>query len=514
MAGIGFKLSRLFEERGVLPLFRAYSYSAAVTIGPMLLGGALLLGASFAARLAGMGERPRGLANSMMTYSLLFSLALTSFYNMVLTRYAADMLYLKRPEKVMDAFYGSLSVLVPLGGLIYGVFLCFSGVRFSYGFAAWWLAMILIVIWTEILFLTAVRDFRSIVLAFATAMLAGFLLSLVLVIFGVLSVFTLLLGVIFSFGLMMLWYYQVLLSSFPKGEGESFSFYRWLDRFHQLRWIGALVNCGLFSHIIIMYFGPLKERAGGLFFGAPQYDVPALAAFFSILITNVTFVTSVEVKFYPAYRRFYDLFDSGGILRDLEAAREEMLRILSRELFYCFFRQAVCSSLFIALGEKALRLVLPGISELAVDIFMFLCVGYGLYAAGNCVMLILLYFGDYSGALLCAAVFGLTSAGGTIWQIRWGTPSHFGAAFAAAAFLYFAVGFVRLEWCTRRLEYLLLGRRGFVDVLFRGQFERIGDKLGEVSDYMGRLKHKNAFFSGEGLWRHGKTKKRSSPPRS
>lgn len=42
--------------------------------------------------------------------------------------------------------------------------------------------------------------------------------------------------------------------------------------------------------------------------------------------------------------------------------------------------------------------------------FRVLCVGYALYAVGNTVMLILLYFTDYSGALTASALF----AGSTV----------------------------------------------------------------------------------------------------
>ena len=74
-----------------------------------------------------------------------------------------------------------------------------------------------------------------------------------------------------------------------------------------------------------MYFGPLKVQVEGLFYGAPNYDVPALCAFFSILITTVNFVTSVEVRFYPVYRNYYGLFNDNGAIRDIDQAEEEML---------------------------------------------------------------------------------------------------------------------------------------------------------------------------------------------
>ncbi len=81
----------------------------------------------------------------------------------------------------------------------------------------------------------------------------------------------------------------------------------------------------MFSHIVIMYFGPLKVQVEGLFYGAPQYDIPALFAFFSLLITTINFVASVEVRFYPKYRNYYGLFNDNGSIRDIQQAEVEML---------------------------------------------------------------------------------------------------------------------------------------------------------------------------------------------
>ena len=132
MAGIGFKLNKLFEKKGVLALCRAYGYTALVTIGPMLLGVLVLLGIAFAGRLGGLDDHSRELTNSMITYSLLFALTETSFFNMALTRYTSDMLYLERIDDVMPCFYGGLSLMIPIGILVYGTFLYFSGVRLLY----------------------------------------------------------------------------------------------------------------------------------------------------------------------------------------------------------------------------------------------------------------------------------------------------------------------------------------------------------------------------------------------
>lgn len=95
MAGIGFSLKRLFSKKGIFNLCKAYGYSGIVTTGPMLLGVLLLLGMAFVARIGGLSDFDRELLNCMLTYSLLISLFVTTWFNMVVTRYVSDMLYLR-----------------------------------------------------------------------------------------------------------------------------------------------------------------------------------------------------------------------------------------------------------------------------------------------------------------------------------------------------------------------------------------------------------------------------------
>lgn len=135
-----------------------------------------------------------------------------------------------------------------------------------------------------------------------------------------------------------------------------------------------------------------------MFYGAPYYDVPALIAFLTILVTTVNFVVSVEVNFYPLYRDYYSLFNDGGVVGDIVVAEEEMLSTLNSELRFCALKQLFVTAAVISLETTVLSALPLGFNNLMHGYFRTLCVGYGLYAVGNTVMLILLYFTDYKGA--------------------------------------------------------------------------------------------------------------------
>lgn len=122
MAGIGFELKKLFQKRGLAATAKAYGYAGVICTGPMLLGIVLLVGIAFICDHTGATRHNRELLNCMITYTLLASLTVTSFFSMVVTRYIADMLYEERHEAVLFSFWGSTAILLVVGVLWSSIF--------------------------------------------------------------------------------------------------------------------------------------------------------------------------------------------------------------------------------------------------------------------------------------------------------------------------------------------------------------------------------------------------------
>jgi uncharacterized membrane protein len=477
MAGIGFSLKRLFGQKGLFNLCKAYGYAGIVTVGPMLLGVLLLAGMALVARMGDMSPKDSNLLNCMLTYGLLASLFVTTWFSMGVTRYVSDMLYEGDGSKVMPSFFGVTVIQLVITVVVYGGFLAFSGVSLVRIILCLWFAMVLTVVWTEMIYLTALRDFQSIVLSFAICLMAGFVLALVMILIGWVTVESLLLCMIVAYGLLAFRQLQLMLDYFPKSEGSKFSFLRWFSRYSNLVLAGGFLRIGLFSHLIIMYFGPLAQQVEGLFYMAPEHDLPALIAFFSLLITTVSFVTSVEVNFYPKYSNYYGLFNDRGAIKDIELAESEMRSVLEREMTYLGYKQIFTTLIAIVLVAPLLKKLFPGFSSLSVSIFRFLCAGYGAYALANSLMLICLYFEDYVGAVWGTGIFAVISTAATIWQINFGRPEFFGLGFFLGSILFFFFMLFRLGWYTKRLAYFLLANQNLVPNTEHGFFADISNRL-------------------------------------
>ena len=171
MAGIGFELKKLFARRGIILKVRANIYASLVVAGPMILGALLLLGVNYIATRGGATDHEHDLIVVVITYSLLFSLLLSSLFLFVLARYVADMLYVNAVHRIMPSLYGAVSVLLVIGAVLWGGFLYFSRLEFAYSFYSFILFCEGLVVWIQINYITAVKEYRAILLGFLIGMI-------------------------------------------------------------------------------------------------------------------------------------------------------------------------------------------------------------------------------------------------------------------------------------------------------------------------------------------------------
>lgn len=476
MAGIGFELKRLFARKGMIATVRAYSYAAIVCAGPMLLGYLLLLLSGFIVDHAGASRHDRELMVSMITHTLLASLTVTSLFSMLTTRFCADMIYEQKYGKLMPSFYGSLSLMLVLGGIAYGVFLYLSGIRMVYQVLCWVFFMILIVTWTQMNYLTMLKDFRSIVFCFAVAVLTALGLGCVMIfLLHLPPVLSMMISVCIGYGIMMIWFFSIIYKYLPEGFGTSMRFLEWFDRTPELGFVGFFITMGMFGHLLIMWwFSDLRVQVEGLFYGAPAYDVPAIIAFFSILITTVNFTTAVETRFYPRYREYFSLFNDGGSIENIKESEKSMIHVLCEEMGYLSVKQIFSTLLFIIIGTIVIPQLPLGFDSRMLQTFRCLCVGYAFYAIGNSLMLISQYFADLRGAFISSFLFALLTNGLTL-LFTFTIKGFYGLGFILGSAAFAITAAIRLCWFLRKLKFHVLARQPLFALSHVGLFTRMAD---------------------------------------
>jgi uncharacterized membrane protein len=461
MAGIGFELKKLFKATGVLSMLKAYGYTGMVTAGPMLLGVCFLLSINYIGKLAGLAKADQDLLVCMITYCLIASMVINSIFSMVMTRYIADLLYEEKEKDVLPSMEGMFALVLPVSGFLWIIFLINAGIDFSLCVLNFILFIELLVVWTEMNYLTAIKDYRGILLSYIYAIIFAVAFALFGCSYFGASVYVLMISVTIGYGVMIVYDMMLLYRYFPNSQENHFAFLPWFDEYGDLMLVGFFTNIGLFSHLVIAWFGKVGIQIKGLYYGAPQHDVPALFAFITILITTINFVASVEVNFYPKYRRYYDLFNGTGSISEIEQAEKEMLTVLEHELVYTARRQLYGTAVILSVGLVILERLPLGFDALMEGYFRILSVGYGAYAVGNVLMLILMYFTDYSDARNSAIIFGSFStilSFGSLWL----ETKFYGFAFAISSIIYLVYALKRLMSYTEKLPYHILSTQPIV----------------------------------------------------
>ena len=476
MAGIGFELRKLFSKQGMLQNMEASLYAGIVTAGPMIMGAVLLFGMKYLAIFAGASPHEQDLIVVGITYALLFSLSLVSTLSFLLSRYIADKIYQNQFDRILPALYGAMSILLFVGAIGWGIFLYITALPLEYSILLFILFCLAVAVWLQIIFITAVKDYRRIMLGFALGVCMSLVIGYLLVITGNEVVASLYAAACVGYGMMMFLYTTVIHEYFPMGKGSALRFIEWIERFPPLPFVGFFVTLGLFIHLMLMWSSPWGAQVHGLIYHAPLHDIPALVAFFTILVTTVNFVTSVEVNFYPRYRLYCSLLNNGGSLNDISKAYAEMLTVLKHEMFYLALRQFFVTIIAIVIIGEIISNLGLGFSNEMIGLFRVLCVGYAFFAIGNSIMLFLLYFADNADALLISFTFLFVNAVGTWITIQ--LPSAFyGFGLVAGGFAMYVVGWLRLSSYTNRLDYFIFSCQPFFFKEPKGILARLARRL-------------------------------------
>ena len=142
---------------------------------------------------------------------------------MVVTRFLADMLYEEKLEAILPSFWGSTGIMLIAGGILYGIFLIFSGV----GLVDKLLCFGCLVIdrnWNAMSYLTAIKDYKGILLSFSAALVVSFVVGFLLLIIGMPHIEALMIAVCVGYGIMLLWDVVLLYRYFPSSDTSAFYF--------------------------------------------------------------------------------------------------------------------------------------------------------------------------------------------------------------------------------------------------------------------------------------------------
>ncbi|HIR26839.1 MAG TPA: exopolysaccharide Pel transporter PelG [Candidatus Choladousia intestinigallinarum] len=457
MAGVGFELKKIFRDNSsLLNSLKGYSVTAVVTEGPMVLTVLLLFVLRFLMREAHASYREQEIFLFIITYVMIFSLIFSNTLLMFSDRFVSDCIYKDETEKILPSFFGLAFFLLLIGGTAAFIYLLTLPVSFLFRAAALLQFCSMLVLWLQIAFLSAVKQYSRILLGFAAGFLVAVLLTLLFLGTGTDPLMAAMWGAAAGFFTMMVFFLTQLLRCYPLGKFQLFSFFPALDQYKILIATGFFMALGLFAHNFIIWCSEYANRVFPTGVFCSRYDVPAFFAAFTIIPMLVQFVVSLEVNFCVKNRVYFSTILRGGRLSDIRAAKKDMEKVLFRELAHMMEIQILFT--IISVTFLAGLLSYFGLDPDMVSIFRILCFGYLLYGFFKALTILLLYFDDRAGACASAALFAALSILFTALSLQL-EISAWGIGFWGAGALTSLFALLRLKWYVKTLEYHVFCRQ-------------------------------------------------------
>ncbi len=449
MAGIGFQLTKLMAKRTFAGGLQAYGFAALIGSGPWVLSMVTLA-------LLGLVVNRTGAARELdlffvaVTHIFGFSLILTGPLQLLLSRFAADAVYERKPEQVFPSFLGGLALSLAANA-IFGVVFFFGFVPAAplFQFSATGVLMIVSAIWIGAIYLTAVRDYTAVIkcflLGYAVSFGAGWGLTLPLGVAGTMAGF--LLGQV----VLLLAMIRVVYREYGTHGAPSFAFLRYFKRHSSLAACGLVYNLGIWiDKPLHWWLSPHGHQVAGALWASPLYDQAVFLSFLSVAPGMAVFLLTLETTFADRYSEFFRLVVAKGKLREILATKAEMVEALRDGLSRLLkFQGGVTLALILSADHLLAAL---GLGAVQTIVFQVTLVGVCLLVLFLALLTVLFYLDRLREALWCCGLFAvlnlMVTVAGLMADERW-----YGLGFTVAAGAGALLAGALSNRALRRLEY-------------------------------------------------------------
>ncbi|MBB4285992.1 exopolysaccharide Pel transporter PelG [Roseospira goensis] len=434
MAGIGFTLRHLTEQDNLLGIVQGYVYAAFITVGPWLFT-ILCLATVNALAQVFVDMRALSLFRLVVIYNFSFSLVLCGPITIIVTRYLADRTYDRQPETAPGALLGGLALIVasqtPLAVLLYG---WYADLTLLERVAAIWNYVLVAGIWLVGVFLTALKDYKAVSLAFAGGMAVAAGAAWLLV--QPLGMAGLLLG--FDVGLAVILFVLVarVFGEYPYPPVRPFAFLPYFRLYPTLAFSGLIGNAALWVDKWVMWLAPNGVTLAGLRYN-PIYDSGMFLAYLTVIPAMALFVLHVETRFFSAYQAFFSGIRHHAPYRRIARDHRTMVAEAMVGLRNVAILQGALAAAVVMLAPKIFDLL--GLPYLMIGIFRFGVIAALLQVLMLFMATVLTYLDLRRHTLTLHILFFLLNGVLTWWTMGLGLPYYgLGALIAAAVMLVIA----------------------------------------------------------------------------
>jgi len=386
MAGIGFELRKLLDKDNFLGDIRAFLSAALLSSGPWLMSITCL--GLLSALEPGGEDRDGEIFRTTVVYCYAFSLIFVGGFQLVITRYLADKLYLKEDEKLLSSFV-TCTGLILLFGTLLGIGIFARGpLPITFKILAVILFDLICVLWLTMIMLSAVKDYNSIVIGFAV----GSALTLAGVwwlepIFGLEGR---LLGYLLGQTVIVFWFLAIVLAEFPTGAALNLEFITYFKKYWELALVGIIYNLAIWVDKFVFWLSADARTIVTPLVVHDVYEGPVFFSYLSIAPALAIFLVKIETGFYEHYSLYYQTIMGKRTLADIWEQKEGMAAMLRGSVRDMFVVQGSITTLCIIFASDILSV--SGLSPTQIPLFRVALIGSFLQALMALCVIILFYF--------------------------------------------------------------------------------------------------------------------------
>ena len=450
MAGIGFELRQLLKRDSYAGLFQAYTYAGIISSGPWVLS---IMAILFIGVLSGLVASPVGGISEFqvcVTWLVMISLLVTGPIQLSFTRWIADRLFEHKDVLIAPNFVGVLLIVVLVSGVLGQVLVPPLFAQQSNLFRATFSCALVVLscIWVATIFLSGLKQYKTIVVMFAVGYGLTVVAALALRRHGLEG---LLLGFLLGQCVLLGGMLVLILRTLPSLRLIAFDFLRPGAMYVELVWVGLFFNLGVWVDKLVFWFSPeVSESVIGPLRASVIYDLPSFLAYLSIIPGMAVFLVRIETDFVEYYDRYYDAVRGGGSLDHIQHMRNQMVFTIRQGLYEILKIQGITVLLVIVAGPALLRLI--GISPLYLPLLYLDVVAAGLQVVLLGVLNVFFYLDQRRVVLGLTAMLVVLNLGLSAVTVQLGVL-YYGYGAALAMMFTVLAAMMVLETKLRTLEF-------------------------------------------------------------
>jgi len=452
LAGIGFELQKLLEDKSLFSKIRAYVIATIITSGPWLLS---IIGLSLIGILTStlLKQKASGLFTITIVYTLAFSLILTGPIQFELTRYLADKTYTREYGKMSSALtVASIIVILLSFALSYYWYKDFP-IPTIYKVGAIILFIIMSLIWTLMDFLSCAKQYDRIVASF----LVGIVISIIFAYIGALyweetgALYGYMLGQFIT--LITLW--KSIFSEYPLLSLWNKEFLQYFIALPHIALNGLFYNLGLWIDKILYWI----FKGNVIFYNFKAYayyDIPLFVAYLSIIPSLAHFLIQGETEFYKRYKDFF------GSIKDatystIKNNKESLLKSLLKTVKSLFLIQLIVLIIAEILSSNIWSFL--GYQEDTLFMFRKMLISASLQVMLLYTMIFLMYFDLKEEALLVSFTFYFLNHSLTLLTLN--SPTLFvGIGYIISLATSIVIGYILLMRKSKNIDLIIFLKQG------------------------------------------------------